>query len=186
MEGKLDVSDLGLFRNYLALIARPLLGNELAAKQDLSDVVHDTMLDAIERFGSFRGTQQAELAAWLRAILAHNVADRHRAKHRQKRDVRLERSIEAVLDASSARLNGFLVAEQPTPSEQVLLADRLVRLADAVADLPDDQRDAVTLHHLCAYKLSDVAQRMGKTVPAVAGLLRRGIGNLRQCLEIDE
>jgi RNA polymerase sigma-70 factor, ECF subfamily len=186
MEGKLDVSDLGLYRNYLAVIARPLLGKELAAKQDLSDVVHDTMLDAIEKFGSFRGTHRGELAAWLRTMLAHNVADRYRAKHRQKRDVRFERSIEAALDESSSRLNGFLVADQPTPSEQFVLVDKLARLANAVAELPDDQREAVTLHHLCAHKLSDVAEVMGKTVPAVAGLIRRGIQDLRQRLEDHE
>jgi RNA polymerase sigma-70 factor (ECF subfamily) len=186
MEGNIQVADLGDFRNYLALVARPLLGRELAAKQDLSDVVHDTMLEAIEKFGSFRGTGRGELAAWLRTMLARNVADRYRARYRQKRDVRLERSIEAALDASSSRLNGFPVAEQPRPSEQVVLADRLVRLANAVAELPEEQREAVTLHHLCEYKLSDTAERMGKSVPAVAGLLRRGLKSLRQALRTHE
>jgi RNA polymerase sigma-70 factor (ECF subfamily) len=179
MAGKIQVADLALYRNYLALVARPLLGKELAAKQDVSDVVHDTMLEAVEKFGTFRGNGPAELAAWLRAMLAHNLADRHRAERRQKRDIRLERSIEAALDASSSRLGGFLAAKQASPSEQVVLADKLVRLASAVAQLPDEQREAVTLHHLCEHKLADTAQRMGKTVPAVAGLLRRGLQSLR-------
>jgi RNA polymerase sigma-70 factor (ECF subfamily) len=186
MEAKLEVADLADHRNYLALIARPLLGRELAEKQDLSDVVHDTMVDAIEKFGSFRGTCQAELAAWLGTILAHNVADKYRAQHRQKRDVRLERSIEAVLGESSSRLKGLLAADQTTPSEQFVMADNLARLANAVAALPDEQREAVTLHHLHAQKLTDVAQVMGKTVPAVAGLIRRGVQALRQSLEKDE
>jgi RNA polymerase sigma factor (sigma-70 family) len=60
--------------------------------------------------------------------------------------------------------------------------ERLVRLAEALAALPDDQRRAVELKHLEGLTLVEVARCMGRTVPAVAGLLQRGLRGLREHL----
>ena len=44
------------------------------------------------------------MAAWLRQILANNLANAVRDLGRAKRDVGRERSLEAALDTSSSRL----------------------------------------------------------------------------------
>lgn len=175
-------SDIGNYRDYLSLIARPLWDDELRAKQDVSDLVQQTLLDAHLHFENFKGSTPAELAGWLRSVLAHNIADAMRAHRRLKRDVRRERSVEEALEQSSARLQAFLAADQSTASERAQAAELLGRLAEAIGQLPADQGEAISLHHLQRLSLDETADRMGKTPAAVAGLLRRGLQRLRQQL----
>ena len=44
-------------------------------KVDASDLVQETMLEAYRDFDRFQGRSEQEWMAWLRKILAHNVAD---------------------------------------------------------------------------------------------------------------
>jgi RNA polymerase sigma-70 factor (ECF subfamily) len=170
------------YRGYLVLLAKSLWHEEFQSRCDPSDLVQQALLEAHQKREDFKGQTPAELAGWLRAILAHTVADAVRALHRGRRDPRLEQSLEAALDGSSARLAACLAAEQSSPSDQAARAERLDRLADALAGLPADQQEAIVLHHLSGLSLGDTAQRMGRTVPAVAGLLRRGLHGLRGLL----
>ena len=55
----------------------------------------------------------------------------------------------------------------------------LVRLADAMEALPEDQRRTIELKHLQGLPLVEVARQMNRSVPAVAGLLFRGMRALR-------
>jgi RNA polymerase sigma-70 factor (ECF subfamily) len=57
-----------------------------------------------------------------------------------------------------------------------------VRLAAAVAALPDGQRQAVELHYFQSRPVAEIAAAMGKTPTAVAGLLKRGLRQLREHL----
>jgi RNA polymerase sigma-70 factor (ECF subfamily) len=49
--------------------------------------------------------------------------------------------------------------------------------------LPNDQRDAVILHHLQHLPLADLAKHFGRSEGAVAGLLHRGLKKMRQLLQ---
>jgi RNA polymerase sigma-70 factor (ECF subfamily) len=52
-----------------------------------------------------------------------------------------------------------------------------------MACLPPDQRQVVELHHLKGMSLAEVAALMGRSRPAVAGLLFRGLNKLRDLLQ---
>src|SRR5262245_19980169 len=136
------------FRGYLMLLAQLQWDTRLQGRFDPSDLVQDTLLEAHKKRAQFKGTCDAELAGWLRQILAHNLADLFLQAGRAKRDVNLERSLEALLGESSSRLQACLAAEQSSPSKQAEEHEELTRLADSLAQLPPDQREAVTLHHL--------------------------------------
>jgi RNA polymerase sigma-70 factor (ECF subfamily) len=170
------------YRGFLKLLARAQWDDVLRGWGDPSDLVQQTLLEAHTKREDFRGETEAAFAAWLRTMLVHNLLDVSRNLRREKRDPRRERSIEAAMEESSSRLGFCLAQDDPSPSDQVAVAEQLNRLADAVDQLPPDQMEAVTLHHLRGLPLVDTAAQMGRTVPAVAGLLRRGLQQLRKLM----
>jgi RNA polymerase sigma-70 factor (ECF subfamily) len=170
------------FREYLRLLARLQLDPRLRSKLDPSDVVQQTLLEAYQKRDQFRGKSEAEWLAWLRQALAHNLADALRAFSQANRDVGRERSLEAAIEASSCRLAAFLAAEQSSPSQQAERHERAVRLAEALAALPDNNREALVLHYCESWPLADIASHLGRTPAAVAGLLKRGLKQLREHL----
>ncbi len=170
------------FRHYLLLLATSRLEGLPRGKLDPSDVVQQTLLEAHRKRSQFRGRTNAEMACWLRQMLACNLADAFRALGRAKRDLARERSLAAELEQSSSRLEALLAADQSSPSERVQHQEQLLRLAEALAQLPEDQRTAVELKHLQAFSVTAIAQRLGRSETAVGGLLRRGMTRLRHLL----
>ncbi len=171
------------FQSYLLLLAWARLDRKVRGKIEPSDIVQQTMMEAHQAVESFRGENMAAQAAWLRQILARNLAIALRDLTREKRDVRRERSLQADLDESASRLEGWLAAEQSTPSQQAQRHERALRLAQALADLPEQQREAVVLRHFQGCSLAEVADELGTTTAAVTGLPHRGLKNLRKTLE---
>jgi RNA polymerase sigma-70 factor (ECF subfamily) len=169
------------FREYLRLLARLQLGPRLQGKFDPSDVVQQTLLEAFAKREQFRGGE-AERAAWLRQILAHNLADALRAFDQAKRNAGRERSLEAAIQESSARLGAWLAGGQSSPSQRAQRHEEAVRLAEALAELPVDNREALVLHYCESLPLAETAGRMGRTTASVAGLLKRGLKQLRERL----
>jgi RNA polymerase sigma-70 factor (ECF subfamily) len=167
------------FRDYLCLLARMRLDPRLRPKMDPSDVVQQTLLEAHQAIGQFRGHTVAEQAAWLRQILARNLANAVRDMGRAKRDVGRERSLDAALDESSSRLEAWLAAEGSSPSQKADRSEQVLRLAEALATLPAGQREVVVLRHCQGCSLAEIAGRIGRTPAAVAGLLHRGLKELR-------
>src|SRR5262245_36658207 len=149
---------------------------------DASDVVQQTILQAHEARAQFRGSTEAEKLAWLRAILANVLAAAARQFETRARDLKRERSLEAELERSSSRLEGLLAADQTSPSQRAVRGEELLRLAAALGGLPEDQRRVVELHYLKGLTMSEAAEQMGRTRPAVVGLLFRGLKKLRELL----
>ncbi|HEV3163772.1 MAG TPA: sigma-70 family RNA polymerase sigma factor [Isosphaeraceae bacterium] len=171
------------FRDYLLLLARMQLGAGPRSKLEASDMVQQTLLEAYRKRDQFRGHSEAEMAAFLRRMLAYNLADERRKAKRIKRAVARERSLEAALEESSARLGALLAADQSTPSEAAGRHEDAVLLAQALTQLLEDQRQALILRHCQGCSLDDIGHQMHRTPVAVAGLLKRGLRQLRLLLE---
>src|SRR4029077_16133041 len=117
--------------------------------------------------------------AWLRSILSHNLADVLRKLTARKRDVRMEWSLDQALDQSASRVEQWLAADQSSPSQHVIRQEELLRMAESLSALPDAQRRAIEMHHLQGLPLAEIADVLGSSKAAVAGLLHRGLKSLR-------
>ena len=186
MNASADPVRLERFRDYLRLLAEMHLDRRLQAKLDASDVVQQTLLEAHRDLDQFRGQSDEELAGWLRQSLVNNLANAARDFSRAKRDVRRERSLEQSIGHSSCRLEAWLASGDSSPSQRADRNEQLRLLADALAQLPPVQHEVVVLRYLHGWPIADVASQIGRTQPAVAGLLHRALVQLRgklSCLE---
>lgn len=173
--------EIAKYRNYLRLLACAEVSPTLRHRIDPSDIVQQTLLEAEQCKRQYHGHSEAELTKWLRRILGNNVKDAQKALFCQKREISREVPLNQSLDQSSRRLDVFL-ASQTTPSQQAIRCEELIRLSNAIFSLPDDQRDAIILHHLKSLKLAEVAEAMSRSQSSVAGLLQRGLKRLRGTL----
>ncbi|MEM6334908.1 MAG: sigma-70 family RNA polymerase sigma factor, partial [Planctomycetota bacterium] len=171
---------LGGYESYLLLLARAKLGARLQGKADAADIVQATFLDAHRQFPNFAGTVEAELTAWLRTILAGQLAlVMRRYLGTAARDVRLERQIQQDLTDASRALDHELVAPGTTPSGRASRREQAVLLADALAKLQDDYREVIVLRHVEGLTMAQVAERMGRSGDSVQKLWVRALGKLR-------
>jgi RNA polymerase sigma-70 factor (ECF subfamily) len=177
--------DLERYRDYLHLLARMQIDPRLRRDCDASDMVQMVLLKAHQHQDGFRGSSSEEVGAWLRQILAHTLADALRDRLRARRDVRREVCLEQSLNESSLRLAACAPSRDASPSSVLSGKENALRVAAALARLPEAQREAVTLKHFEDRSMIETANLMNRSPASVASLLRRGLAKLRELLEKD-
>ncbi len=174
---------LELYRNYLRLVARSLIGGALRVKLDASDLVQETFLKAHRDFGRFVGGTEPELVAWLRQILVRSLANQVKHHRRLGRDQNRQESLDHLLELSDRPLRFAMAARLPSPSEAASRREQAVLLADAVDRLPADYREAFVLRTLEHVPFEEIATRMGRSTGAVRMLWARAVKRLNEMLE---
>lgn len=174
------------YRAWLRLIVAQGISGKFQAKIDPSDVVQQTIVQAIENWPSFRGSTERELMAWLRTILSRRVLQSMREFKTQRRNIDREWAIDQAVHSSAQALENLPCIQSPHPIDQVIGAERLLRMCDALETLPESQKLAITLHHFETKSIAEVADIMQRSPASVAGLLKRGMRSLRQTLRRDE
>ncbi|MBN9523790.1 sigma-70 family RNA polymerase sigma factor [bacterium] len=170
------------YRDHLLATARRQTDPRLAVAVDLSGVVQQTLLEAHASAGEWAGWPTARREAWLRRVLANNLADEVRRQTAAVRDVGRRVALETESSGVASRGAAELTAAGSSPSQRAGRNEDERRLAAAVAGLPADQRQAVELHHLQGLTLAATAAAMGLTTQSVVGLLFRGLRGLRAVL----
>jgi RNA polymerase sigma-70 factor (ECF subfamily) len=173
------------FRRDLTQLARRDLG-WLRRKLTVEEVVQDAITEAWESLDTFHGDNDAQLWAWMRKIFYNRLNYWRRFFHQKGRDVNRERSLQKLLDESSACMEKWVAADQSSVGERIRRRERDERLARALEKLPEAQRMAVVLCDLENWTLADVGRHLGRQMSAVNGLLRRGREKLRTLLEGQE
>jgi RNA polymerase sigma-70 factor (ECF subfamily) len=174
-----------LLRNeaWLRLLARHEVNARYASKFDPSDVVQQTLFEAWQGWERLEARDEAQRLAWLRQILAHQLA--HHVRHfggTQKRDVGREISLQQQLDQSAARLDALLPARDPSPSSAAVQSESRQLLAKVLEDLPDDYRQVILLRNLGELSHAEIAQRLGRSEAASRMLWLRALAALNDAV----
>jgi RNA polymerase sigma-70 factor (ECF subfamily) len=175
---------IAVYRPYLRLLAGRKLPKLIHKRADGSDIVQQTLVDAVRGLPDFRGHTEGEFTAWMLKLLEHNLLQSARRNTAGKRDVRREVQ-EPGSDGSAQLVWHTLSGHAAAPQNSVFRGEAALLLAQALEKLPEDQRTAVELRYLAQETLERIAAEMGKTPSAVSGLIRRGVETLRQHLPLE-
>lgn len=183
-----DTSALGQlldeYRGYLSILARLQLGRQLQSKVDASDIVQEAFLGAYRDFPQFRGANSAEFAGWLRKILVHVIANVVRHYHgTQRRDIGLERQLEADLAQSSVALERAFWDRGPTPSQTVVQKETRLLVADALEQLDCEDRELLILKHIEGMSFAVIAKQTNHSVDSVKRRWPRALARFRELIK---
>jgi RNA polymerase sigma-70 factor (ECF subfamily) len=173
------------YRPFLRLIAEQEVGPELQRREDASDIVQRTEIEAYQAIRQFQGSSEPEFSAWLKQILRRNVSNLIRDNRAAKRDVRRERYLDDTEGSVSVTWLIPAGRRHVSASSHVIKAEAALKLLRALHELPEEQCTAVRLRHLKGCSLNEIAATMHKSPAAVAGLIRRGVQALRDQVDVD-
>jgi RNA polymerase sigma-70 factor (ECF subfamily) len=172
------------YEAWIRFLARNEIDSRFAGKFDPSDAVQQTLLEAWKGWDNCRGETEPQRLAWLRQILAHQLA--HLARRyagTQKRDVAREESIATSLSQSAQRLDGLLPSSDLSPSQQALENEQRIRLIQVIDELPPDYRRVIVLRNFENLPHEEVARRMQRSEGAVRMLWVRALSALRDAMQ---
>ncbi len=174
--------DVGRFRDYLMVLARIGLDPRLQRRVSPSDIVQETLLEAHRAQPQFRGQSAGEQAAWMRKILANNLATAVEHHGREKRDRARDRSLEAVLENSSVHLASLFRPDPSSPSGAAMREEAALKVMEALAALPETEVEVVVLYHVHGLPLAAIGERLGLTRYRVTQELRQATAKLQKKL----
>jgi RNA polymerase sigma-70 factor, ECF subfamily len=170
------------YRPYLHVLGFRYLDPRLQGRLDPMDIVQQSFMEAHRDFPNFRGEDIASLLAWLRNILRNNVATAHqRHLYTQRRTAAREVEFQGKFDSPSefVGMAELVPSETTSPSQRVMRDETAAKLASCMEKLPESQAEAIRLRYLEGLSLKQISERIQKSEMAVAGLLKRGLQNLR-------
>lgn len=173
-------------RQYLLLVASAEIEPALSAKLAASDLVQETFLEAQQDFPRFQGASDAELLAWLRRILLHNVCDAaRRYRDCDKRAIRREVPLAPPVRGPRPGASSPLATTQ-TPSWLAMQRESVDRLIESLEKLPDDSRQVIILRNLETLSFHEIGHTMNRSPDAVRKLWGRAIQRLEVLLHVTD
>ena len=162
------------YRDFLRKLAERQLSDRAAARIDASDVVQQTCLSVHKQIRDFEGQDAAQFAAWLRQIHERNIRNAVRDQvYAEKRAVSRE---EPLVDREPRAL-------QTSPSQHAVRNEDLARLAKAIEQLPEQEREALRRRYLEGESLVQVAEAMGLSKDGLVWLMKRAMKNMKRHLD---
>jgi RNA polymerase sigma-70 factor (ECF subfamily) len=161
------------WRPLLRLQADQLLGRELSARVDPSDVVQQVWAQAYASLDQFRGGSEGEWVNWLRRLVAGHAANLRRTHLAELRTVSREAGAALPPDPG------------PGPETMAMLNEQDARIAAALEQLPTDMRAVVVGRVFRGEPFDILARSLGRSSGSARVLWTRALRRLRQLLSDD-
>jgi RNA polymerase sigma-70 factor (ECF subfamily) len=162
------------------------LDHRLQGRVDPSDVLQDTYLEAVAQLPEYLADPKMPLFLWLRYLTGHRLGRVHR-QHlgTQARDAGREVSLYRgpMPEASSAALAAHLLGKEARPSEVAMMAERRLRLQEALNCLDPLDREVLALRHFEQLSRAEAANLLGISEAATGKRYLRALERLRGHLE---
>lgn len=170
------------YQAYLKTLTFMQIDPRLRCKVGWSDIIQKTLMEASQTLERIEAMDSEDQKRWLRRMLLNNLRDEIDHWRTKGHDVRREQSMEEAAEKSSCRLGDSMAAEDSTPSAKLIQREQELRVLEALAQLPQRWREAVMLKQYHDWKLAEIAEYLGCTTNAAAGLHARGLAKLRELL----
>ena len=167
-------------RAYLRRFVEVRLDPKLRVRVDPSDVVQDTQMEAVRRLGRYLKQPPMPFRLWLRQLAYDRVLMLRRHHLRAARRA-VEREV-VLPDQSSLQLAGQVLASGPTPSQQLVQHELVRRVRQAVAHLPEGDREVLIMRNLEGLSNREVAQLLGIDPSTASRRYGRAVIQLREIL----
>jgi RNA polymerase sigma-70 factor (ECF subfamily) len=190
---QLRAGDTEALARYLTLRQRDLLvfierqlGPGLRRKLEPDDIYQETCIEAVRSLGKFEMGDRDPFS-WLCQVAERKIIDAHRRFFdAQKRDAGREVSQGTPGgDSEHAAIVDLLVASMTTASQAFSRNLKEVKLLEALAKLPEDQREALRLRYIEGLPSKEIAERLGKSDGAIRVMLTRSLGKLHDLMGPD-
>lgn len=159
------------------------LGVALRRKVEPDDMLQETLAEALRALPTTELVDR-DLFGWLCQLAEQRIIDAHRRYFAaQKRDAGREVSFDPPRGGGETGEAGFLpllAASLTTPSQAFSRNVREQRLHEALAELPEDQREALRLRYVDNLPSKEIASRLGRTDAATRVLLTRALKRLEK------
>jgi RNA polymerase sigma-70 factor (ECF subfamily) len=175
----------GQLHSYLAWVAHREFDARFQNKIGESDIVQQSYLRAVERFGDFQGDDERQFRAWVREILTNELRQVRRSLRAGKRDWRRERGA-AREPGEATRGSAEFVDNLPTPGTQALADEQSAGLRAALCRMSEEHRCVIELRTWQHLSFGEIAARMGRSENAVTKLWFRALLRLQDELERDD
>ena len=172
-------------RSYVALVASKNPARELQAKLGNSDLVQESMALAFENLEQFNGTNEAELFAWVKAILENEIRQARRAFRSEKRDVFRERSIDDRPPGENSSMQSPLqIADRDlTPGTFAVQSEDQQRVNAALDLLDEEYRQVIEYRNWDKLSFREIGRRMNRSENGATKLWFRALVALRKTME---
>ena len=143
---------------------RNLVRYLIRGDQDVDDIAQEALIAVLRGLSSYRG--EGKFQSWVDRIVARTTF----AHIRERRSEIAQRSSEAP---------ELLPVGDDDSTDSYVLRRQLARVLD---ELPDEQRQALVLHHALGLTVPEIAEATGAPFETVRSRLRLGMASLRELM----
>lgn len=150
------------------------------SRQAAEDLLQDVFVRVVRTIDQY--THDGRFDGWIFRIATNLVRDRVR-KARRRSAVQNESSISETDGEVALILANVADGRGERPDEAMDRTEQIDRMQQAIAELPDGEREVICLRHFGQMSFKEIAEEMGTPLGTALARAHRGLARLRERME---